>query len=140
MKDSTSQQAKLRRRFGQTGLSASFSVLLLLRLHILRQTETPTDIRTSLYQRQKLSSGCVVRGHVVRDFAPTCEAALDIPTRLWNPLEAMKQHAGLDIRPVHSEVEATLDEWGDTLAVTLGAGLNALQSTVEVSLLPKEDS
>ena len=77
-------------------------------------------------------------GARVQDLAPTCEAELDIPTRVWNPLDAMKQHAGINIRPVHSEVEATLGEWGDTLAVPLGAGLNALKPTAQVSLLPKE--
>ena len=77
-------------------------------------------------------------GARVSELASTCETELDIPTRLWNPLHAMKQYAGIDIRPVRPEVEATLDEWGDTLAVPLGAGLNSLKQASLVSLLPKE--
>ena len=77
-------------------------------------------------------------GARVPDLAPTCETELDISTRLWNPLRAVQQHAGIDIHSVHPEVAATLDAWGDTLAVALGVGLNALQSTTPISLLPKE--
>ncbi len=77
-------------------------------------------------------------GARVRDLAPACEAELNIPTRLWHPLHAIQQHADIDIRPVRSEVEATLDEWGDTLAVALGAGLSTLKPAGQVSLLPKE--
>ena len=73
-----------------------------------------------------------------RDLAPICEAELDIPTRLWNPLHALQQQVDIDIRPARSEVAATLDEWGDTLAVPLGAGLSALKPAAQVSLLPKE--
>ena len=77
-------------------------------------------------------------GARVPDLAPTCETELDIPTRLWNPLHAIQQHADISIRPERADVETTLAEWGDTLAVPLGAGLNALKSAAEVSLLPKE--
>ena len=74
----------------------------------------------------------------VPDLAPTCETELDIPTRLWNPLHAIQQHGDINIRPVRAEVETTLDEWADTFAVPLGAGLNALKPATQVSLLPKE--
>ena len=77
-------------------------------------------------------------GARVLDLAPTCETELDISTRLWNPLRAVQQNAGIDIHSVRPEVAATLDAWGDTLAVALGVGLNALQSTTPISLLPKE--
>lgn len=77
-------------------------------------------------------------GARVQDIASTCEAELDIPARLWNPLHALQQHASIDIRAARSEVAATLDEWGDTLAVPLGAALNALKPAAQVSLLPKE--
>ena len=77
-------------------------------------------------------------GARVPDLASTCEAELNISTQLWNPLHAVQQHAGIDIRPMRPEVEAILDEWGDTLAVPLGVGLNALKPTTPVSLLPKE--
>ena len=78
-------------------------------------------------------------GARVPDLASICETELDISTQLWNPIQvSVQQHAGIDIRPSSPEVEATLDAWGDTFAVPLGVGLNALKSTVSVSLLPKE--
>ncbi len=77
-------------------------------------------------------------GARVLDLASACEAELNIPTQLWNPLHALQQHAGVDIRPLRPAVEAILDEWGDTLAVPLGVGLNALKPGPQVSLLPQE--
>ena len=77
-------------------------------------------------------------GARVPDLASTCEAELNIPTQLWNPLHAVQQHGSIDIHPARQAVEATLDAWGDTLAVPLGVALNALKSTSPVSLLPKE--
>ena len=77
-------------------------------------------------------------GARVPDLVSVCEAQLNISTRLWNPLHALQQHAGIDIRPMRPGVEAILDEWGDTLAVPLGVGLNALKSADRVSLLPQE--
>lgn len=77
-------------------------------------------------------------GARVQDLASICEAELDIPTQLWNPLHTLQQHADIDIRPLHPGVEAILDEWGDTLAVPLGVGLNALKPGPQVSLLPQE--
>ena len=77
-------------------------------------------------------------GARVPDLASTCEAELNISTQLWNPLHAVQQHAGIDIHSARPEVEAILDEWGDTLAVPLGVGLTALKPTPSVSLLPKE--
>ena len=77
-------------------------------------------------------------GARVQDLASACEAELDIPTQLWNPLHTLQQHADIDIRPLHPGVEPLLDEWGDTLAVPLGVGLNALKPGPQVSLLPQE--
>ena len=77
-------------------------------------------------------------GARVPDLASACEADLDLSTQLWNPLQSLQQHAGVDIRPVHSGVESVLDEWGDALAVPLGVGLSALKSGPQVSLLPQE--
>ena len=77
-------------------------------------------------------------GARVPDLVSVCEAELNIPTQLWNPLHALQQNAGIDIRPMRPGIEAILDEWGDTLAVPLGVGLNALKSADQVSLLPKE--
>lgn len=77
-------------------------------------------------------------GARVSDLVSICEAELNISTQLWNPLQALQQHAGIDIRPMRPGVEAILDEWGDTLAVPLGVGLNALKSADRVSLLPQE--
>lgn len=77
-------------------------------------------------------------GARVPDLASTCQAELNIPTRLWNPLQAVQQHANVDIHAGNREVEAVFDEWGDTFAVPLGIGLHALKTTDKVSLLPQE--
>ena len=77
-------------------------------------------------------------GARVRDLASTCETELNISTQLWNPLHAVQQYASIDLQPDRPEVEAILEAWGDTLAVPLGTGLNALKSTAPVSLLPEE--
>ena len=91
---------------------------------------TLTDTETELW----LCGG----GARVPDLVSVCEAEFNISTQLWNPLHALQQHAGIDIRPMRPGVEAILDEWGDTLAVPLGVGLNALKSADRVSLLPQE--
>jgi len=91
---------------------------------------TLTDTETELW----LCGG----GARVPDLVSLCEAELNISTQLWNPLHALQQHAGINIRPMRPGVEAILDEWGDTFAVPLGVGLNALKSADRVSLLPKE--
>ncbi len=106
-------------------------------------THYRTEINTDGYQDTALSETetelwLCGGGARVPDLAATCETELNISTRLWNPLRAVQQHAGTDIHPVRPEVEATLDAWGDTLAVALGVGLNALKSTASISLLPKE--
>ena len=77
-------------------------------------------------------------GARVQGLASICEAELDIPTQSWNPLHTLQRHADIEIRPLHPGVEATLEEWGDTLAVPLGVGLNALKPGPQVSLLPQE--
>ncbi|MDE0016949.1 MAG: pilus assembly protein PilM [Candidatus Poribacteria bacterium] len=77
-------------------------------------------------------------GARVPNLAATLEAELDLPTYLWNPLQAIEQQAAIKIEPGRAEAKAILDEWGDTLAVPLGVGLTALNPTTQVSLLPKE--
>ena len=77
-------------------------------------------------------------GARVTNLAATLEAELDLPIYLWNPLQAIEQHAAIKVDPERSEAKAVLDEWGDTLAVPLGVGLSALNPTTQVSLLPKE--
>ena len=77
-------------------------------------------------------------GARVPDLAAALEAELDLPTYLWNPLHAIEQQASIKIDPERAETKATLDEWGDTLAVPLGVGLSALNPMPKVSLLPKE--
>ena len=77
-------------------------------------------------------------GARVPNLAAALEAELDLPTYLWNPLQAIGQQAAIKIEPGRAEAKAVLDEWGDTLAVPLGVGLTALNPTTQVSLLPKE--
>ncbi len=77
-------------------------------------------------------------GARVPNLAAILEAELDLPTYLWNPLQAIEQQASVKIDPERSEAKAVLDEWGDTFAIPLGVGLSALNPTTQVSLLPKE--
>ena len=91
---------------------------------------TLTGIETELW----LCGG----GARVPDLAATLEAALDIPTSFWNPLRAIEQQSNIKIEPQRAEVKTILEEWGDTLAVPLGVGFSALDSTLQPSLLPKE--
>ena len=77
-------------------------------------------------------------GARVPNLAAALQAELDLPIYLWNPLQAIEQHAAMKVDPGRSEAKAVLDEWGDTLAVPLGVGLSALNPTTQVSLLPKE--
>jgi type IV pilus assembly protein PilM len=77
-------------------------------------------------------------GARVPNLAAILEAELNLPTYLWNPLQATEQQAAIKIDPERAEAKAVLDEWGDTLAVPLGVGLSALNSTTQVSLLPQE--
>lgn len=77
-------------------------------------------------------------GARVPDLASVLEAELNIPTMLWNPLQAIQQYADIKIETNQPEVRTLLDEYGDTIAVPLGVALSALNPAVEVSLLPKE--
>ena len=74
-------------------------------------------------------------GARLTDLATACETAINIPTRLWDPVHALRERGGISVDPA---AENALDEWGDTLAVALGAGLSVLNSPEPVSLLPKE--
>lgn len=114
-----------------------------LRRSIVATTHYGAEVNTDGYQNLS-GSGTETElwlcgsGARIRDLASACEVELNIPTQLWNPLHAVQQHSSVDIHPTRPEVATILDEWGDTLAVPLGAGLNALKATTSVSLLPKE--
>ena len=77
-------------------------------------------------------------GARVPDLAAALEEELDIPTFFWNPLHAIEQQSNIKIDPQNAESKAALEEWGDTLAVPLGVGFSALDSTLQPSLLPQE--
>ena len=77
-------------------------------------------------------------GARVPDLAAVLEAELNIPTVLWNPLQAIEQYADIKVEHGQGEVGTLLDTYGDTLAVPLGVALSALNPAIEVSLLPKE--
>ncbi len=80
------------------------------------------------------------------ELTQVCEETLNIPTHLWNPVEALKVgmtlpiaiHNRAEIAMIAPRTQQVFDEWGDTLAVTLGIALNALNPATRVSLLPKE--
>lgn len=114
-----------------------------LRRSIAAATHFEAEVNTGGYRDLTLSERetelwLCGGGARVPDLVSVCEAELNITTQLWNPLHALQQHVGIDIRPMRPGVEAILDEWSDTLAVPLGVGLNALKSADRVSLLPKE--
>ena len=114
-----------------------------LRRSIAATTHFEAEVNTSGYRDLTLTERetelwLCGGGARVPDLVSVCEAELNISTQLWNPLHALQQHAGIDIRPVRPDVEAMLDEWGDTFAVPLGVGFNALNSADRVSLLPQE--
>ena len=92
--------------------------------------DTHAEVETELW----LCGG----GARVPNLAAALEAELDLPTYLWNPLQALEQQAAIKIDPRRAEAKAVLDEWADTFVVPLGVGLTALNPTAEVSLLPKE--
>ena len=92
--------------------------------------DTRSEVETELW----LCGG----GARVPNLAAALEAELDLPTYLWNPLQATEQQAAIKIDPGRAETKAVLDEWADTLAVPLGVGLTALNPTTQISLLPKE--
>ena len=77
-------------------------------------------------------------GSRVPELVEVCESQLNIPTRLWNPLDTFEQRTNMEIRPDTPAVQAMFNEWGDTFAVPLGVGLGLLNPTECVSLLPKE--
>ena len=97
-----------------------------------RITENPTssEIGTELWL-------CGDGVHIP-DLTIACESELNISTRLWNPLDAIEQHTGIDTHFASAEAKAVFEEWGETLAVPLGVALNALNPATKVSLLPKE--
>ena len=77
-------------------------------------------------------------GARVPELTTACETELNITTQLWNPLDAIEQHASIDTQLASAAAKTILDEWGDTLAVPLGVALNTLNPSTKVSLLPKE--
>ncbi|MDE0481653.1 MAG: pilus assembly protein PilM [Candidatus Poribacteria bacterium] len=72
-------------------------------------------------------------GARVPELAETCQEQLQIPTRLWNPLDA----GTLDTSNAPTQI---LETYGDALAVPLGVGLHLLEVEEPVSLLPTEVS
>ncbi len=70
-------------------------------------------------------------GARIPELAEVCETALNMPTRLWNPFDALR--AEMDITSAES-----LDEHGDMFAVPFGVALSALDKDTRVSLLPEE--
>ncbi len=70
-------------------------------------------------------------GSRVPELAEACQEQLQIPTRLWNPL----QTGALDTSNTSTQV---LETYGDALTVPLGVGIHLLEVEEPVSLLPTE--
>ena len=59
---------------------------------------------------------------------------LEVPARLWNPLDAFKE-----IWDEQRSDSQSVDGFSDTLAVALGMGVNALTRQISLDLLPSEE-
>ena len=59
---------------------------------------------------------------------------LEVPVLLWNPLDAFKA-----VGDGQRSDTQSIDSFGDTLAVALGLGVNALTSQISLDLLPAEE-
>ena len=67
---------------------------------------------------------------------------LQIPTRLWNPLDALTSSSPNQTVVNRDELQPTLQSiegFGGSLAVSLGLGVNALTRQITLDLLPKEE-
>lgn len=81
-------------------------------------------------------------GVQISGFSTYVAAQLQIPARLWNPLEALRSSIpnqsleNLDeLQPNRQSIEG----FGSSLAVSLGLGVNALTRQITLDLLPKEE-
>ena len=73
-------------------------------------------------------------GARIRGLAAYIADRLEVPARFWNPLDAFEEVADTQ----RSNFQA-VDSFGDTLAVALGLGINALTSRISLDLLPSEE-
>ena len=73
-------------------------------------------------------------GARIRGLAAYIADRLEVPARFWNPLDAFQEVADTQ----RSNFQA-VDSFGDTLAVALGLGINALTSRISLDLLPSEE-
>jgi Tfp pilus assembly protein PilN len=65
---------------------------------------------------------------------------LQIPARLWNPLDAFRSlDADLSAGDNRRSNSESVNGFSDTLAVALGLGINALTHQISLDLLPKEE-
>lgn len=81
-------------------------------------------------------------GAQISGFSTYVAAQLQIPARLWNPIDALRSSIpnqsleNLDeLQPNRQSIEG----FGGSLAVSLGLGVNALTSQITLDLLPKEE-
>ncbi len=125
------------------------------------ETSTPTDVwadefitelRRSIAAAKRefdLTEGKFVReiwlcggGAQIAGF-PTCVAAqLQIPARLWNPLDALKSSISDESLGNRNGLQSNLQSiegFSGSLAVSLGLGVNALTRQIALDLLPKEE-
>ena len=73
-------------------------------------------------------------GTRIRGLADYITDRLEVPTRLWNPLEAFQE-----VSDEQRSNFQSVDGFSDTLAVTLGLGVNALTPQISLDLLPSEE-
>ena len=73
-------------------------------------------------------------GARIRGLAAYIADQLEVPARFWNPLDAFQEVADTQ----RSNFQA-VESFGDTLAVALGLGINALTSRISLDLLPSEE-
>ena len=73
-------------------------------------------------------------GARIRGLAAYIADRLEVPARFWDPLDAFHEVADTQ----RSNFQA-VESFGDTLAVALGLGINALTSRISLDLLPSEE-
>ena len=73
-------------------------------------------------------------GARIRGLAAYIADRLEVPARFWNPLDAFQEVADTQ----RSNFQA-VESFGDTLAVALGLGINALTLRISLDLLPSEE-
>lgn len=81
-------------------------------------------------------------GAQIPGFSTYVATHMQIPARLWNPLDALKSSIPNQSLGNPDEQQSniqSIEDFGGSLAVSLGLGVNALTRQITLDLLPKEE-